>query len=467
MGHRGVRRLTALAGALVLSACHASSSATRDMGSDAVEPDAMSAAHAPAIDGVLDEWGAEPTLAVDPAGDAKGAFDVVALRAVARGTIVYLKLDLADKLGAHLGPSSDGSLALEFTLPAGEVLILDLRKNTVQADGSALRWSDIGYRIAPTHESASFELRLDLKRFKVVQGDTVTLQLSGSDALAAPATIRLDTPAISEQRRSPDRPSGADLRVASLNTDDNGLSPNTSRFDKLRRIVLGVKADIFCAQEMFGTFINWGVLGPSGDKSWKGVKHGNVVIGARGTVKALPTEHSGQDFIGASVKLQSRTVVVLCLRLTPGGWAGQPADKERIDDANRVAATLQKVRSGTHGSELTQAPVIVLGDFGLVGSRTPLDVLEDASAGPGLTRWTLRHLLGRDAHTYRARTSSVTDPPGIHDLLLYSAGTLEPKHGFVLDTSELEPAALTGLGAKAGDSRGSDHLMLVGDFAYK
>ena len=104
----------------------------------------------------------------------------------------------------------------------------------------------------------------------------------------------------------------------------------------------------------------------------------------------------------------------------------------------------------------------MIGDYNLVGSRTPLDMLTDA-AGPGLQHWLLPNLIGESVATWRQNDSSF--PPGLLDLVTYSPGRLVPRNGFVLDTGHLNEEELAKLGVKVKDSLVSDHLMLLADFA--
>jgi len=106
--------------------------------------------------------------------------------------------------------------------------------------------------------------------------------------------------------------------------------------------------------------------------------------------------------------------------------------------------------------------VVVVGDWNLVGSRTPLDVMLDKSSGPGLAHLLLRHLRGDDVFTWYQDELDAF-PPGMLDVLVHSPD-LTPRRSFVLDTAELGDATLAKLGLQPDDSQASDHLMLVADF---
>ena len=110
------------------------------------------------------------------------------------------------------------------------------------------------------------------------------------------------------------------------------------------------------------------------------------------------------------------------------------------------------------------APLIVVGDWNLVGSRTPLDLVEDPQ-GPDQCHWLLPHLVGDDVYTWRDLDEGPGDfVPGLLDLLTFSADLMVRQNGFVLDSTELDSELLSVLGLESADSLASDHLMLVGDF---
>jgi len=105
--------------------------------------------------------------------------------------------------------------------------------------------------------------------------------------------------------------------------------------------------------------------------------------------------------------------------------------------------------------------IVVTGDWNLVGSRTPLDILT-GSSDLGLTDLPLLQATQRKGATWRNPGSSFT--PGRLDLMVYSPEVFGGARGFILDTSELDSATLGDSGLDANDSAASDHLMLVADF---
>ncbi|MEO1511402.1 MAG: hypothetical protein AAFU70_04945, partial [Planctomycetota bacterium] len=110
-------------------------------------------------------------------------------------------------------------------------------------------------------------------------------------------------------------------------------------------------------------------------------------------------------------------------------------------------------------------PVIVAGDWNLVGSNTPREILT-APDGPALDHMILLKTDGRDAATWRA-LNGLGFTPGLLDLVAFSPESLEPLGGFVVDTERMTPSELQALGLRPLDSLVSDHLMLVADFKLR
>ena len=105
--------------------------------------------------------------------------------------------------------------------------------------------------------------------------------------------------------------------------------------------------------------------------------------------------------------------------------------------------------------------VVVIGDYNLVGSRTPIDILVNTQS-PGLRHWMLPNLIGESVVTWR--WDGARFPPGLLDLVTYGPGQLVARNGFVLDTGLLNQKELNRLGVKTDDSSVRDHLLLVADF---
>ncbi len=87
----------------------------------------------------------------------------------------------------------------------------------------------------------------------------------------------------------------------------------------------------------------------------------------------------------ALVELPTRDhVVVVCVHLKCCGYADSREDLKRIEQARELAGQIQRLRNGDFGEKAKRAGIVVVGDYNLVGSRTPLDIRR-----------------GRDLATYR------------------------------------------------------------------
>jgi hypothetical protein len=422
----------------------------------------------PRTDGLFDDWQRVPLLASDAAGDATGAFDVTRVQAQSRGSVLFLRFDTGRTLNLQEGETADGTLRLELDPPRGPHLTIDLRNRRIRAGTQTLFWSDVGFRFSPTHASSDFEVRIDLARFGVTPGSTVRFNFSGSDALAAPVLFTLLGPPLVAPGRSATRQAGTRFRVAALNTLQSGLLDPT-RSAAIGRLVRAVAADVYAFQEEYtGTPAEIAqaitALDPTGDGApWQAYKGRDIALVSR--YRLIPVTATQSRHAAVVVEAPAGPVVVIGVHLSCCGYNGSQEDQDRIAEAQAIAGTLAALRGGLLGLALLpyrDAPAMVLGDFNLVGSRTPLDVLT-ATPGPGLLDWLLLHLNTEDVETWRVLRSSFV--PGRLDLVVHSP-TLARRNGYVLDSGELDDVTRAALGLLPDDSRASDHLLLVTDFDY-
>ncbi|MCB9556228.1 MAG: endonuclease/exonuclease/phosphatase family protein [Deltaproteobacteria bacterium] len=437
---------------------------------DAPSTDTAPLPTGPAIDGVFAEWdGVARTT--DPAGDNTKDIDLLAVQAMRVGDRLMVAFEIATAVNAHAGRAGDGSLLFEIK-SAKRALTLDLRARTLLRDNDpqqALRWSAVGYLIAPTYAAKRFEFSLKLNELQLAADEAPTITISGSDTLAAPLTVT--------HRQSPDaaalrpitRQRASDLRIASLNTWFDGLT-SAARGAAARRLVKAVAANIYCFQEAFQGTANTianalQTADPHADGAAWNVHHaGDLVIAAREQLLPLPT--GNQPFVGAALRIDSRPLVVYTTRPACCGYAGNGPDLERLSAMKLLAESIAALRQGKVGSELVafkDAPVIVVGDFNLVGSRAPLDALLSASQAR-LSHWPLTHLDRGENYTWRGLDKE-DYPPGTLDYLLHDSA-LTRRNGFILQTDRLDATTLNASGLQAADSQAADHLLLVGDFAW-
>ncbi|MCA9664579.1 MAG: endonuclease/exonuclease/phosphatase family protein [Myxococcales bacterium] len=464
-----------------------SDGAARDGGGDAVVEggggDGGGVAPSIAIDGLFDDWAALPELASDASGDQQsGGFDVVSLRATSRGSVLYLSLAGAAALNLFSGPAGAPALRVELSLPAGKRLTIDLLAHAIYQDGDPARtltWGDIAFLIAPTYAAERYEMRVDLARLGVKRGDRIGIDVAGADALAAP--VELDLSYDAEPTATPrdsGRAADTTVRVVSLNTQFDGLH-DSARRDAIGRLLHAAAGDIYVLQEITNVTSSESsiaarlkAIDPHGDgASW------NVHLDPDGRGRAiasrsalLPLPKPGQSGGYAAVALTlpgGQRLVIFDIHPVCCGYAGSSADKTRNAQLEEAAQLVKNLRGGTLGASFADyqsAPIIAIGDWNLVASRTPLDVMTDPN-GPALERWPLRNLVGDDSYTWVAPPAADAFPPGTLDHVTHTpAPALERRNGFVLDSGLLDAPTLSALGLQKGDSAATDHRMLVADF---
>lgn len=433
---------------------------------------ASAMAQVPSVDGLFDEWSDDTQIAADPAGDAAGAFDVTEVHALSRGSVLFVHFDTTTLLNIQSGPAEEGTLRLELLLPGLQQLTIDFRTRLAYLDGNpndGVAWPDLNYVSMTTYAADRFELRLDLSLFGVDVGDSIEIDFSGSDELDEPAEFSFTQPADELVIRSPQQESCTTFRIASLNTLFGGLL-NPSQAPAIGRLVQAAAADIYCFQEQNSPADDIAdrleELDPlQNGAPWSVEVSSDTVIASQQLT--LPIPHDGD--VAAIVDFGSDGAVgVFSIHPSCCGYIGNGQDLGRIAEMQAIVATIEDLRDGAFGPELEPyryVPIIIIGDWNLVGSRTPLDLVEDPD-GPNHTHWLLRHLVDSDVFTWRRlNTSPGGFSPGLLDLLTYSTGLLHARNGFVLDSGTLTQDLLDELQLDPADSAASDHFMLVGDFA--
>ena len=432
----------------------------------------------PRLDGLFLEWSSANLIATDPAGDATGAFDIQNVYAINRGTRLFLRFDISSTLNMQSGLSTDGTLIVQIAMPNNRFLSIDMRNRKIWHDNDpalTVTNESVGYAVAPSYASNEFELGIDLQMFGVVLGSPITINFSSSDSLTSAATYTIAlSNVIITQGRSADRSPGTTFRIASLNTYVTGLLNSTQR-PQIQRLVDAMNADIYCFQEEYYSYPEdiaqaLAEANPMEDgATWNVSQYYDMAIASRSPLISLS---SGSGRHGVIVDLPGEgpedAVVIFSIHPKCCGYIGSSSDLTRISQMNGLITTVTDLRAGTLGSQYEpyrQAPVIIIGDWNLVGSRTPLDLVTNP-AGLNMVDALPANLIGEDVMTWRTNTGE-TFCPGRLDLMAYQASNgLDLLGSFILDSALLNPAELLTLGLQSTDSSCSDHLMLVGDFRF-
>ena len=425
-------------------------------------------------DGLFGDWRPSDRLAEDPQGDASGAFDVSAVYGRSEGSRLFLRFDIGQVLNIQSGPKKDGTLEFRIRLSPKRELIVDLRGRKsyfLDKPGEVFSWSKLHFLTAPTFAAREFEMQIDLAFFGTKVGDRIELQLSGSDSLAKPVHLTMTAAPGARPHRNTKREPGTDFRIVSLNTLRGGLL-DEDRSASIRRLVHSVKPDILCFQEEYDIRKEAQVLSKVLGTNWNTCRNRDCIIASPHQVKNIAAR-LGRCSVGL-VMLPSSPILVINTHPHAAGYIGNKNDRKRVTEMTRIAAFLAEFRSGAFAkgfAKYRDAPVICIGDWNLVGSRTPLDVLVD-DKGPALKDWFLSQLVGESTATWReledpARSKGGGFAPGRLDLLTYCPKRLRTRNGFILDSEHLPAAILKKLGLEKLDSRCSDHLLMVGDFSLR
>ena len=473
------------------------------------------------IDGDFSDWAAVP-VAVSDAGDAaQSAVDIGEVRVLS--TARHLFLSIATGRSVNLGTmpgmlavivDRDGDATTGETvhglegvdvsvecspLPTNPGVVV--RRLPVEAGRPATEtWSAVNFTYAPRHAGERFEMKLDQgagtkARLKIVF-------VSGGKLIDETAIIPIAVPARAIEKpvtagTGPTDPlvrdSRTSFRVAVWNV--GGMLPVTA--DSIDRVIRAIDPDVLILDELWPALTAEGIkarLPSSGRASsapWavalgsRGAERGAVA--ARGRVETVmsyvpyPPEGldamhgndagdriwTADDGIGAAVvvvRLGSRRLIVVPVDLTCCGPPESGNEALRILEADAInAATRRTLRGGADG-------VLVGGDFNLVGTGTPLNVMAHRLDldNTALDPVDALRLNGLSKDTWRQRGGGGRFPPGRLDWLLHSGSTLEVIRSFVFDTADLSPSWLTFHKLKADDSAAaSDHLPIVADFRWR
>lgn len=435
------------------------------------------------IDGEFDDWAGVPVSLTDPSGDASGAFDLTRARAISAGTVVYVEFDSGSVLNLAAGPGSNRDIFVRFFLSGSGtnvyVQMHDPNRVYVNTSSSTRSWASAGFAAAPTFASDRFEMRIDLALVGAQPGDDVqvsfgangTASTSSDDSAGSiPLTLGGDNPEPHSGSVTPD--ACANWRLASLNVLTSGLTDGEAGIEAM---VDAVDADIYCFQEEYGASASQvqaalNAIDPKGDGiPWNVHLINDNIVASQQPLIALPSFNSKYSAAIVDGGSPETSIAVLSIHPKCCGFIGSSEDNQRINETTGMVMTIENLRNAPSGSALEvyrDVPIVIAGDWNLVGSRTPLDMLT-APAIPGLVRLALPKPGSDDHATWRSLSSSSNFAPGQLDLIVYDAEQLHAINAFVLDTQTLPAAQLAELGLGVNDSRYSDHLMMVADLSLR
>lgn len=428
------------------------------------------------LDGQFTDWQSVDLLATDPAGDASGSIDITQIQAVRQGNWLYLSFDVGQPQNLQKARQpNDGTLQIHLT-HADKTFIIDTRQRTAyfkESPDQRIPWRDFDYVAAPTYACDRFELRLNLLPLFGPKAGSVQLNLTGSDTLAQPVTIAPatgDTTFITPGNQAQPAGDHTTIRLANLNTLRNGLV-DPERQPALSRLLQFAQADIYCFQEEWHDKPLEPALQKILGRDVYVHKVKGCVVASPHPLTALPIQTPGRDLAAAGVQLPTgERVIVISVHLKCCGTIDSPEDQQRVDQIEALMNALKTFRDQGSGDEkadlFRQSPVLIIGDWNLVGSNKPLLTATSDKDLP--LRWYVPlRADGETTYTWRSTTPGDTFAPGLLDALVYSPVSLKPIRAEVFDstTNRSIYGELPGQSVvQPNDSEVSDHLMLIAEF---
>lgn len=429
------------------------------------------------IDGYFDDWAAAPLIAGDPDGSTSG-LAAHAVYAQSIGTQLYLSFMIGDAVNLPAGETSDGTLLIEIltpspTNPQQNVVVLSHNARTHafwagQPGSSLISQHIIGATYAPTYASTRFEMVMDLAPVGISVNDTIRVRMTG---LPISDPFVLAEPAAPEPIRSVERDAQTDFRIFSSNTWNSGLL-NSSRRPAFERLVRAFHPDIVALQEEYnssvGFITSWlNGLDPLEDgRPWNVIKNNDCVIAT--PYQLLPLPMLEDRYAGGVIVFDDgSSVAVVNMHAKCCGHTGNSDDLQRITTSNLIIETVRRLRDGELGQAYEphrDAPLVITGDWNLVGSREPLDLIEQSPI-TNAQAITIPHAVGRWTATWRSFSNNPTFLPGRLDLFAHTHDTLTVRNGFVVNTARFTSQMLADLGLLATDSNATDHFPIVVDYA--
>ncbi len=458
------------------------------------------------IDGAFRDWAGAPVAVKDPVGDAGASgidFTDLALRCDSER--VYIAFTLASEVLLQ----EDNAITLHIDTDANATT-----GTTVGGLGAELSWTfgdrqgrffaksgpvtvkhaAIALHSLPTMMAARFEM--SLSRSATIQGaplfppgrgirvQLVDATAEGDRMPDANGWLELDMtpedlpplPHIDTDRRP------GTVRLMNWNILQDGLL-NATRRPIIARILAALAPDIISFQECFKTqasavrdFLT-AALPPAPGRVWSAVRvdSGNVLATTCTIERSTPILQRYRETASLVTidPVRGHRLLVISAHLRCCD-----ADDDRQLEADATIAFLRDMKlTGAAFPVPMNTPIVILGDFNLVGSPQQLTTLLTgeivntarfgASAPPDWGGRPLINLVARHVSTPYAYTwyeATNTYASGKLDYVLHSHDGMQPVNAFVFQTDDLTTEALARMGLNAGDSQtASDHLPNVID----
>lgn len=464
------------------------------------------------LDGQFDDW-THAFATTDPIGDvpANGAaVDFVSLRAANDERSLLLEITLTqprllqdlNNITLYLDTDLDRATGLaEGDMGAELIWRFGQRVGTNYSSSGAqtVVISDLNLRPAPAVTSARFEMAIprDLVLFgtPLFTTNAVRLSLRGNGT----AGDRIpDTGSIQVQFRDDPLPilplipvekvKSPAFRVVTWNTADAGIF-DPARQDQFRRILQALQPDILVLQEMGGLgagtsresarelVASWLTHAPVWNVATNGNSRDSVIL-SRYPILDWRNVFGDGTFSSTAALLDTRAEIGRETLVVAAHLSCCNDDASRDSQVGQIASFIQDAR--TPGGNFTvayQTPMILLGDFNLVGKAEQLarllegPLVQNTRQAPDWDRTPIALLAARhnavpDTYTWRANLPGVRFYPSQLDYMLYTDSVLRPLRQFVFHTESLPAAQLVALNLEINDVfAASDHAPVVADFS--
>jgi endonuclease/exonuclease/phosphatase family metal-dependent hydrolase len=360
---------------------------------------------------------------------------------------------------------------------------------------------DVGFTFGPTHASAQFEFRMqrkaampqtpelftgDVLRLRLIHTDTEGNVLDTTDVMThaltvAPATNPGDVAHADAVSGDPLAKAGPSIRrVVSFNAQNSKMLQDAERAGRVMR---ALNPDVILLQELtertradeVESLLNrhappakgrWRVHIGEGGGNLRSAVATHLPFELVESLRVVSYPDRPDRYIREAavlIDVEGRPLLAMSVHLRCcGGATGPEEETRRIEVAQlRGAIDPLRVKLGLDG-------VIIGGDFNLVGTREPLDmlVLFGDLDNSNLAVAQPYQLDGRTNVTWTDRTQPFV--PGRLDYVVTSDSSLETTQEFVFDSAHLPPRWLEHHNLQAADSAVlSDHRPLVIDLAWR
>ena len=432
------------------------------------------------MDGDTDEWRGSTDVRI--AADAEHLwvrFDPsntgAAIQAAPFTTRILIDADNNPKTGRRigtLGVDAMASLSPAFGTGIGngsEVVFYDAAGN-----GTVTGHAAMNFFFLPSYASETYEARFDRASLNaLIDSERIAARVDQVDAdgnVLWSSETRSAMPAFNPPPANttamPAKPKNG-LRVLSQNVLFSAPLQNPGAFD---RMITAIDPDVILFQEWFNTpqvviqnWFNtnlgagWTVIAPDPGEG-VAVATRLPILDTAPDLLDVPGGRRNARFVGALIDTPIGPFFGASIHLKCCGGANSDEDLRRISEALAINATVAGILQAH-----PNASVAIAGDYNLVGTRTPLDIVRVglASDGTDLTPAETLTLGDPAAVTWVQESSRFS--PGRLDWAVVDETQTAIARAFTLDTRRLSPASLLANGLQAADSTASDHLPLVVD----